>query len=297
MGADANLFGTQIAFLMSRLRGKPFILWTEERDYSWVPKMSRLKKWIFNRVKSLSLYVTRHSEACIALGEEAKKRLIRLGVPMEKIFVGPNVLPIAPFREKYEEVDVHVTRVKLGISSDRTVILSLSYLREVKGIQYLISAFGKLRRKRDDIVLVIAGTGPYQDELKSLQESQNIPDIIFTGYLPEEEKPAFYKMTDIFVLPTLRDPWGLTINEAMICERPIVTTEDAGAKELVRDNGLVVPSGNEDALYSALEELLSDKEKLKRMGESSWQIIQEYSIENKSNVFLAAISYVNKSEL
>ena len=115
--------------------------------------------------------------------------------------------------------------------------------------------------------------------------------------MTEEEKPAFYKMTDIFVLPTLRDPWGLTINEAMICERPIVTTEDAGAKELVRDNGLVVPSGNEDALYSALEELLSDKEKLKRMGESSWQIIQEYSIENKSNVFLAAISYVNKSEL
>lgn len=294
MGADANLFGTQMSYLASRLRGKPFILWTEERDYSWQPQRSQLKRWIFDRVKATSIFVTRHSDACVALGEEAKKRLVRLGVPKEKIFVGPNALPICPLREAYENSDPLKPREELGISPDTKVILSLSYLREVKGVQYLIRAFERLRKERGDVKLVIAGAGPYLDELKSIQKDRKIPGIIFRGYLPEEEKPEYYKMADVFVLPTLRDPWGLTINEAMICERPILTTEGAGAKELVKDNGVIVPSGDEEALYEALQSLLADEESLRIKSMRSWEIVQDYSIENELRAFMAAISHVHE---
>jgi glycosyltransferase involved in cell wall biosynthesis len=116
------------------------------------------------------------------------------------------------------------------------------------------------------------------------------------GYLPEEMKPAYFKMADIFVLPSLRDPWGLTINEAMICEKPIITTWDVGAKELVRDNGIVVPSGDEKRLYEAMACMLADEARLREMGLKSWEYVQEYSIEKEAEAFLAAISYVKRLE-
>jgi len=111
-------------------------------------------------------------------------------------------------------------------------------------------------------------------------------------YIPEEEKASYLKAADIFILPSLRDPWGLTINEAMVCEKPIITTWDVGAKELVRDNGIVVPSGDEEKLYEAMRDLLADRELLFEKGRKSWEYVQEYSIENESRAFLDALRYV-----
>ncbi len=182
-------------------------------------------------------------------------------------------------------------RDKLRIPKDVKVILSLSYLLKRKGIHYLIRAFGKLRNERGKTALVIAGSGPYLNELKRLCEENNIPDVHFVGYIRHDLTPLYYKMADIYVLPSLSDPWGLTINEAMICEKSVVTTENVGAKELIKDNGIVVPPGNEQELYKALKRLLENQEILKRMGEKSWKYIQAYSIENEAKGFKNAIKY------
>lgn len=295
VGADATLFGTQVAFLVSKFLRRPFILWTEERDYSREERLTFSKMLIYKAVKTLSILVTLHSDACVALGKEASKRLSRLGVPRERIFVGPNAVPFMPLREDFESADGDEARRKIGIPGNNRIILSLSYLRKIKGIQHLILAFKRLRGEREDVILVIVGTGPYEKELKALQEEHNIPGILFMGYLPEEMKPAYFKMADIFVLPSLRDPWGLTINEAMICEKPIITTWDVGAKELVRDNGIVVPSGDEKRLHEAMACLLADEARLREMGLKSWEYVQEYSIEKEAEAFLAALSYVEKA--
>jgi len=296
VGADATLFGTQVAFLVSKFLRRPFILWTEERDYSREDRLTLSKTLIYKAVKTLSTLVTLHSDACVALGREAERRLRRLGVPRERIFVGPNAVPFMPLRADFESADGDEARRKFGIPENSRVILSLSYLRRVKGIQHLILAFKRLRDERKDVILVIVGTGPYEKELKAVQEKHNIPDILFVGYLPEEVKSVCFKMADIFVLPSLRDPWGLTINEAMICEKPIITTWDVGAKELVRDNGVIVPSGDEKKLYEAMARLLADEARLREMGKKSWQYVKEYSIEKESEAFLAAISYVEKAK-
>ncbi|MFQ5821921.1 MAG: glycosyltransferase family 4 protein [Candidatus Heimdallarchaeota archaeon] len=283
--------GALITFLVAKLHRKPFILWFAETKY---PKKLRKKFWkkiISGILDKISLFFIKKSNAYIAYGEGAKKGLIGFGIREEKIFVAPNATPIKDFRQKYEAADAKMLRDKLRITKDAKVILSLSYLLKRKGIHYLIRAFGKLRSERGKIALVIAGSGPYLDELKRLCGENNISDVHFVGYIRHDLTPLYYKMADIYVLPSLSDPWGLTINEAMICEKPVVTTENVGAKELIKDNGIVVPPGNEQELYEALKRLLENQEILKRMGEKSWKYIQAYSIENEAKGFINAIKY------
>lgn len=254
-----------------------------------------MKRLLFKMVKTLSMLVTLRSDACVALVEKAKKRLRRISVSDDRIFVEPKAVLLMPLRKEFESADGDEARRNIGILENAKIILLLSYFRKIKGIQHLILAFKRLRKERDDVYLVIVGTGPSIDELKALQEENSIPGILFVGYLPEEEKPAYLKMADIFVLPSLRDPWGLTINEAMICEKPIVTTWDVGAKELVRDNGVVVPSGDADKLYEAMASLLNNPEALREMGLKSWEYIREYSIEKEAEAFLNAILFVRET--
>jgi len=105
---------------------------------------------------------------------------------------------------------------------------------------------------RRDATLKIMGIGEEEDKLKSLAIGEK--NIVFLGYLEEEEKAKYYATTDIFVLPTLFDPWGLVINEAMYHGLPIITTSAAGATDLIRGNGIIVKAGDESQLKQAIRD-------------------------------------------
>lgn len=284
IGADANLFGTQISFIIAKILRKPFILWIVERDYSLIEK----RPTIFKIVKTTSIIVSKHADACVVPGIDAKRRLMRIGIQENKIHISPNATPIPIIREAYEKTNQNL-REKLGIPQNYKIFLSLSYLRKEKGIQHLIEAYKWFKQDREDIALIIIGDGPYRETLEKL--SYGIPDIHFPGYISEiEEKANYYKTADVFILPSLKDTWGLTINEAMICETPIITTHDVGARELIRDNGYVIPSRDPFVLHKSMVNILENN--LKNMGLKSWKYIQDYSIEKEAQGFIEAIKGV-----
>lgn len=289
IGADANLLGTQITFIISKLLKKPFILWIGERDYSKENKIPFPKSIYFKSIKAISYIIAKNADACIAYGRETARKLSRIGVHQDKIHIGINTIPLEPIRTRYENAEPLALRKKLGIPNETRVILSLSYLEERKGIQHLLDAYKKLKEETNNIALVIAGSGSYEKQLKNL--AQNMIDVYFTGHVSDEEKPTYYKMASIFVLPSLRDPWGLTVNEAMICEKPIIVTYDAGAWELIKGNGTVIPSGNSHSLYLALKKLLYE-EHLEKLGCQSWQIIQNITIPKIAETFMEVIQNV-----
>ena len=105
----------------------------------------------------------------------------------------------------------------------------------------------------------------------------------------------YYIAADIFVLPTLSDPWGLVVNEAMIFGLPIICTDTAGvAYDLVREgiNGFVVKAGNSDVLYAALKRLCDDPELRETMGKESLKIIKGYTPEKWARNFINAVEEV-----
>ena len=84
-------------------------------------------------------------------------------------------------------------------------------------------------------------------------------DVRFLGNLDHEELCRYYAATDALVLPSLSEPWGFVLNEAMEFGRPLVVSDAVGAgPDLVRGNGFVHPAGDVEALAEALEQLATD---------------------------------------
>jgi glycosyltransferase involved in cell wall biosynthesis len=230
----------------AKLRRKPVVVWTETIDTERsrelpenLLKKIAVKSWRgFKETYRKILF--RFSDRFLAFSGMAEEFLVDRGVPEEKIETQIQVMPGELLPEP-EEND-------LGEKySGKKMILSLGYLEERKGVQDLIQAFREI--EDEDYRLVIAGTGPYEEELKNQAEGDD--RIEFVGYLSEQEKASYFDAADLFVLPTYHDPWGLVVNEAIHYGTPVVTTEAAGAKELV-EKALIYSAGETEELEQLL---------------------------------------------
>jgi glycosyltransferase involved in cell wall biosynthesis len=289
-----NIFSTFFCCFLSKLKKKPFLIWTEAIDTHFLIMRNeeRLKrKYIQTFYDSTCIcyrrFLYKLTDGFIAYSQKARKYLIQNGVKPEKISCGGQVIPI----DRILLPDA--LEQKQPITKKKKIILSIGYLRFEKGIDILIKAFKKTGR--DDSVLVIGGSGP---ELKRLKElSENDTNIQFLGYLSETKKSYYFSIADIFVLPTFHDPWGLTVNEAMSYGLPIIITHAAGCIDyLIEGNGIIVNPGNIDELQKALQYLLDDKEIREKMGEKSREILLRFDLKTGVKPFIDAISYVTQAE-
>ena len=139
------------------------------------------------------------------------------------------------------------------------------------------------------------GDGEDDALLEKKCERESIQNVTFAGFHQKSELPRFYAAADIFVFPTLGDPYGLVVDEAMACALPIISTSAAGEiRERVEDgvNGYIVPPGDSNALSGAMEKLARDKELRKRMGMISAQKIAGNTPERWAEDFEKAIDSI-----
>lgn len=130
----------------------------------------------------------------------------------------------------------------------------------------------------------MVGDGKLLPELKVYAETNQIPDVHWTGFLNQTEIPRAYTAADIFVLPSAyEETWGLVVNEAMNFKLAVVVSDKVGcAPDLVHEgiNGYVFPSGDHAKLAEALDPLVASEDLRCRYGEQSLRIVAGYSIEN-----------------
>ena len=267
-GENFTTFPAVLSVLRAARRGnKPFILWSEAIDTPYASGhilSNAYRRWLYRR-----------TDAFIAYGERAKAYLMRRGASPDRIVVGFQVVP-------QEHLPPPATdKAELGLAG-KTVVLYVGYFVARKGLDHLIQAFRAVAGAND--VLALIGSGPEEKRLRARSGSD--PRIIFPGYCEGSEKTSWYAAADVFVLPTLHDPWGLVVNEAMAFGLPVIVTDAAGCTDLIQDNGLVVPAGNADELAAALMRLLGDKLLRRQMGLRSRQIISAYTVTSGRDAFL-----------
>ena len=142
---------------------------------------------------------------------------------------------------------------------EENVVLSLGYLQRRKGIHVLLDAWERV--DTNDWTLVVAGSGSYEDQLRSRAEGDDT--VNFVGHVQGTDKADLYHSARVFVLPTLHDPWGLVVNEAVYYDTPVITTRAAGASDFVEDSecGVVIREDDPQALVDALNVIVNDEEK------------------------------------
>lgn len=201
---------------------------------------------------------------------------IRKGLDPEKVEVIHNGIP----PEDYSDDENHATRNRcretLGISPDTPVILTVSVLREGKGLPDLLAAFGRRIASGAPGILVVAGEGPLRESLEARARELGLGEIVrFLGY--RRDVPALLAAADVFVLPSHRDAFPTAILEAMAAGLPVIATRAGGIPEIVEDDlsGLLVPPGSPRDLAEALGRVLGDPALARRLGEAGRRRVRE----------------------
>ena len=158
-------------------------------------------------------------------------------------------------------------------------LVTVTRLVERKGLQHLLEAIALVRHEVD-LRLVIAGTGNYEEDLRGLANELAVSDIVeFLGYQPRESLPELYRDSDLFVLPSMAESFGLVFAEAMSSGLPVIGGRTGGVPELLGDeNGILVEPGDVDGLATAIRDLAEDPEHRQSMGIANRKrVVESYS--------------------
>jgi len=158
-------------------------------------------------------------------------------------------------------------------------LLFAGYLYKLKGIEYLVKAIQIVAKERKDVKLRIVGNGPDKLYLMKLTEALQLKDkVIFEGLVPHMEMPHYYQRCDIFCFPTLGEPFGKAIIEAMACAKPVIASNIGGKAEINKNEktGLLVPPAQPKILATKINELLDDETKIKQMGSNAKKTVTEH---------------------
>ena len=227
-------------------------------------------KWLFKRVSVF-----------LAIGKYNAEFYRFYGVPEEKIFLVPYTVNNDFFISKAKELLPKriELRKKYNILEHIPLILFSGKLIDVKKTMDLLKAF-EIVSKETRAALVFVGDGKLRKELENYTDKNDIKNVYFTGFRNQTELPEFYAIADVFVLPSVHEPWGLVVNEAMCFGLPVIVSDQVGAGgDLVKDgiNGYIYPACNINELAKLLKKLISDKEKINQMGQASLNIITKWS--------------------
>ena len=249
-----TVLATLMIVIAGLLRKRPIVIWSEKIDSPWNELKLHPAKKLF--IKMWDRFIFSVSHIIVAYSQKALGYLKKRGVSLGKMRLGVQVMPeeILPKEKK-------VPHRKETLKECKRKLLYLGYLRPEKNIEKLTEIFSKIQA---DSCLLIAGTGPLQ---KYLRDKYSEKKIIFLGYVPEDEKPFLYKESDALVLPTLRDSWGLVVNEALYYGTPVVVTTAAGASMIIENGktGLIVDAQSPEELKKALETFLNEPKKVRKM--------------------------------
>jgi len=185
-----------------------------------------------------------------------KTKLLKMHVKPEKTQVIPYGIDTKKFRNNTKG---ETFKIKYHCQGSK-VILSVGRLNYQKGFQYLIEAMPAVLNQIPHAKLVIVGEGEQLAYLKQLSKSRGVSEsVVFTGALGQAEIPNAYAASDVFVLPSLFESFGISLIEAQAAGKPVIGTRTGGAPEALVDGetGLLVEPGNPEQLEAAIVRVLS----------------------------------------
>jgi len=224
----------------------------------------------------------------VAVTHFTRSRLIDMGVNGQKIVVLNPGIDTEWFRPGY---DVSCVRNKYGLVGKR-VLLTVGRLaanEQYKGHDMVIRALPIVLQVIPNTVYLIVGTGDDRERLEHLARQEGVENhVIFAGFVPDDELPAYYCAADVFVMPSREiiegdtfkyEGFGIVYLEANSCGIPVIGGRSGGVPEAVLDGvtGLLVEPTSKEAIAAAIIRLLSDVELANKLGlQGRQRVIREF---------------------
>ena len=238
-----------LGFLLFKLTGAPYVVTVQRLE----SKSNPFKNFIY-----------RQAAVCIGASRAIGQYFKEIGC--QNVEVIPNGIDLNRFE--------NLERKK----GEKFTIMTVARLEKVKGIEYLIRAFDSLRfdlRGRSNLLII--GDGSEKRSLEGLVEKLGLKDKVrFLGEIPNEQIPSYLATADCFVLPSLKEGFGIVILEAQAAGIPVIGTKVGGILDLIKDGqtGILVEPGNPEDISRAISRVYADQD-------FSHSLIQNAKIELK----------------
>lgn len=267
------------AIFLKKIYGIPYIstVYGEEIHLSKLYRMISILRWLVNNSKKIVTISTSTKDFCLKTGlDEDKIEIIPYGVNTE--FFRP-----------------------MNVYKDENIfqILSVGYLIERKGFEYLIRSMPHVLKEHKNVRLKIVGSGPLESKLKALIYELGLGDEVeIIKNVSDEKLLMIYNSSDLFVLPSIVDSQGNTeglgvvLLEAMACGLPVIGSDVGGIPDIIKDKdrGFLVPEKDYFQLSKTIINLLDDVDLRKKIAIKGYEWIKEKFIwkkiaENYQNIF------------
>lgn len=244
----------------------------------------------FNKVKtqayiSIERKLAEHSDAIIAISPLQKLELVdEFSIAKEsKVKVIPLGFDLSRFKENQDQKRTHF-RQRFNLSDDNIAIGIIGRLVQIKNHDLFLDLASKLlNESRKKLKFFIIGDGELMNELKNKArglnlisvEENNTDPLIFTSWIKNIDEAI--AGLDIIVLTSNNEGTPVSLIEAQAGERPIISTEVGGIKDIIipGESGLISPKGNLEELSKNLLKLIEDEEKRKAMGSIGYSFVRD----------------------
>lgn len=234
--------------------------------------------WRQNLRSKAALAAFRRADAVVTVSQSTAKRLLEL-VRLDPMSVHTiyNGIDVDRFHDSKVKAQRREIRASLGANGVDFLILLLSVLRQGKGHDVLLRVWPSIRKRNPQAKLVIAGGGEMRLKLQS--QARTLGDsVLFLG--PRSDVPLLLAACDLVVLPSGSEALPTVIMEAAAAGKAVIATGVGGVPELVENGktGILVPPDDEESLANAIGQVMSDPDRLRRMGEEAERkAVQQFS--------------------
>jgi len=240
-----------LGFCLSQITGIPYVVTVQRLE----PAGNPFKNFIY-----------RQAAVCIGVSRAVGEYFQQIGC--KNVEVIPNGVDL----EKYKDLE---RKPHAGF-----IVMAVARLEKVKGINCLIEAAARSElRRRSDLQILVIGDGSERKNLESLTEKLNLKEKVkFLGEIPNAEIPEYLSAADCFVLPSLKEGFGIALLEAQAAGVPVIGTKVGGILDLIEDGktGLLVEPGNPEAIAEAINKIYAGlKFPQINLAKYNWQQIAE----------------------
>jgi glycosyltransferase involved in cell wall biosynthesis len=223
-------FRTLCAVIFTAILKRPLWIWSEGTSVSDgdVGHFRQLIRSFFVRVRA----------RWVTLGTGSTDYLVSLGVRKDRILQIQNGVDDKRYTSEGDRAET---------DGPRPLILAVGQLIERKGLDLLLQSAKRLQDSGEVFTLRLVGSGPRRAALEAMARDLQLDHVEFLGGIPSKDVPAQYRAADSMVFPTLKDVWGLVVNEAMLCGTPVICSKYAGcAVDLLESDDIFDPLSPED---------------------------------------------------
>ncbi len=281
-----------LGILACRFVGIPFFLYG---DSSFPPAETTLRRRFRSRLLRL---LFRNTTGFMVSGALNADYYRHYGADPDRFFLLPWAVDNDRFAEasRFGAGERQQMRERLEIRSDQAVFVFSAKLVDRKDPMTLLRAYEQMP-DRDRAAILFLGDGPLREPLETYAGEHSLGGAHFAGFVNQSELPRYYGMSDVFVLPSIYEPRGAVINEAMACGLPVIVTDRCGSIGdivLEGENALIYPSGDDRALAALMAQLVDDPKRREQMAKRSEEIIDTWTFQRGVEGVKAALAYLER---